>query len=987
MTVAAPKVFTIPSGIPFAQALAKGVIGRVGGDPLALADVMIFVPTRRAARNLGEAFVREQKGAALGPRIRALGDVEEDEFSFDTSGGDLELPPAIAPLRRRLLLATLVQRWESGKGEEAGLAQAIAHAGELARFLDEAHTQGVDFAKLEGLVTGALATHWQDVVKFLGIVTSEWPEVLKDEGTMEPALRRDEMLRRAAKRLVSKPPRLVIAAGSTGSIPATAELLKTIATLPGGAVVLPGLDTTLDDESWNDLESEPGHPQYGLRQLLGRLGVERKDVAQWDGQKIDGTRSRFLSEALRPPPTTDAWRALADNEKQSFVHALDGLSLVEAATPREEALVIACALREVLETPGRNAALVTPDRGLGRRVAAELARWDIAIDDSAGQPLTRTQAGAFLALLARAAAEEFAPVPLLALLKHPLCAGGMARVDFLRSAREMEKKVLHGLRPAPGLQGIADALNKKGAPKEASPELKRWFTDLSTSLDPFVKAIDKSPGRLDDIAKAHGLAAEALAATARGNGPANLWSGDAGEAAARLMSELWDEGREIALGDGASYGELFRALADAHAVRPAYGRHPRLAILGPLEARLLHFDLVILGGLNEGTWPSEASTDPWLSRPLRAQLGLEPPERRIGQAAHDFATLAASPNVLLTRSLKQDGAPTVASRWLLRLKQLAKGLDLETKLAPDKPLLAWARGIDDRPRSPRAKRPAPTPPVAARPRALSVTKIETWRRDPYAIYGRYVLRLKVLDAIDMEPGPLQRGTAVHAALEEFLNEFPDALPPNAMARLLAIGDEAFAKAGASPSVMSLWGPRFARAARAFFDFENTRRKQRVRSVVEQEGVMVFPSEAGDFTLKGRADRIDLFADGDATVIDYKTGSLPSHRQVELLLSPQLPLEAAMLLAGKFPGITAKTIRQLLYIKLGGGEPPAELRPVDVKPNEIAHEAEALVKKLIAYYDKETTPYLSRVLPYRASDIGDYDHLARVREWTAYGDDE
>jgi len=983
MTKAPSKVFNIPSGIPFAAELAKGVISRVGGDKLALADVLIFVPTRRAARNLGDAFVREQKGAALGPRIRALGDVEEDEFTFDVSGGDLELSPAIAPLRRRLLLATLVQHWEARRGEEAGLAQAIAHAGELARFLDEALTQGVDFSKLEGLVTGALAAHWQDVVKFLGIITAEWPDVLKSEGAMEPARRRDEMLRRTAQRLIAKPPRLVIAAGSTGSIPATAALLKTITTLPSGAVVLPGLDTSLDDESWNDLEGEPGHPQYGLRQLLVHLGVDRKDVALWDHQKIDVSRTRFLSEALRPPPTTDVWRALADKEKQAFAHALDGLALIEAATPREEALVIACALRDVLETPGKNAALVTPDRGLGRRVAAELARWDIAIDDSAGQPLSRTQPGAFLALLARAAAEQFTPVPLLALLKHPLCAGDMARVDFLAFARKLEKKILHGLRPAPGLAGVAEALIKREAPAEIS----RWFHGVAALLDPFAKLVAKSGVTLDELAHAHGLAAEALAATTHGNGPLNLWRGDAGEAAARLMSELWDAGGGIALGDGASYGELFRALADAHVMRPAYGRHPRLAILGPLEARLLHFDLVILGGLNEGTWPSEASTDPWLSRPLRAQLGLEPPERRIGQAAHDFTTLAAGKNVLLTRSLKQDGAPTVASRWLLRLKQLAKGLDLEAKLAPDKPLLAWSRAIDDSPRTLRAKRPAPTPPVAARPRALSVTKIETWRRDPYAIYGRYVLDLKPLDPIDMEPGPLQRGTAVHAALENFLKEFPDALPANALARLIAIGDEAFAKAGASASVMSLWGPRFSRAARAFFEFENTRRKQRVRSAVEQEGAMVFPSAAGDFTLKGRADRIDLFADGTATIIDYKTGSIPTHIQVEKLICPQLPLEAAMLLEGKFPGVSAKKIRQLLYIKLGGGEPPAELRPVNVEPNEIAVEAEALIRKFIALYDNETTPYLSRILPYRASDVGDYDHLARVREWTAYGDDE
>lgn len=982
--MAPPKgaIYTIPAGVPFARELAKGVVERTGRDPLKLADALIFVPTRRAARTLRDAFVEAQAGAALGPRIRALGDVSEEELTFDPTTDDLELPPAVAPLRRRLLLATLVQRWQERRGEQTGLAQSVAYANELANFLDEAHTQGVDLTQIDGLVTGALATHWQEVVEFLKIVTEQWPGVLEDERAMEPALRRDEMLRRIAQRLkTNPPPGLVIAAGSTGSIPATGELLKTIAEIPNGIVVLPGLDTTLDEESWVNLQDEPGHPQFGMRQLLTRIGVERGQVKLWGEAEPRGPRVRFLSEALRTPPTTDAWRNLAENEKNFFANALDGFALVEAATPREEALVIACALRQTLETPQRTAALVTPDRGLARRVAAELARWDITIDDSAGQPLSRTAPGAFLAGLARAAAEQFTPVPLLALLKHPLCACGMPRTDFLSHARELEILVLHGLRPSSGLDGIARALKRK----EATPALTKWFTALAQILQPLADAIAKRGANVGDVAHAHGLAAEALAATAPGNGPNNLWRGDAGEAAARLMGELWELGGDIACGDGADYAELFRELAEAKAVRPAYGRHPRLAILGPLEARLLHFDLVILGGLNEGTWPTEATTDPWLSRPLRAKLGLEPPERRIGLAAHDFATLSANSGVLLTRALKQDGAPMVAARWLLRVKQLAKGLDLEAKLAPADPLLAWARMLDDAPRTKLAARPAPTPPVAARPRALSVTEIETWQRDPYAIYAKRVLRLKPLDAIDMEAGPAERGNAIHNALERFLKEYPKALPANATALLIAIGEEEFARAGASSSVLALWRPRFKRAAHWFIDYETARRKQILRSAVEQDARLELKSSGGTFTLTGRADRIDLFDDGAATVVDYKTGRMPGHGEVEKLLSPQLPLEAAMLLGGNFAGLKAKTIRELLYIQLTGGEPPAQERAIKVVPDAKAAEALELLRKLIADYGKQTTPYPSRMRPFNEKDVGDYDHLARVREWSVYGE--
>ena len=512
----------------------------------------------------------------------------------------------------------------------------------------------------------------------------------------------------------------MIAAGSTGSIPATAELLNIIARLPTGAVVLPGLDTDLDGPSWAVLD--PGHAQFGLSQLLAHIGVDREDVALWspllENHARRTARVRFLSEALRPPPTTDAWRDLIDGERGDVAAGLDGLALIEAQNPREEALVIACALREVLETKARTAALVTPDRGLARRVAAELTRWDITIDDSAGAMLSRTPAGAFPALLARAAAEHFAPVALLALLKHPFAAGGEERSGFRRNARELELRALRGLASRAGpCRASPRGLEAK---PEASAELRTLVRrNLSGILVPFSEAMNASGATISAIARAHSEAAEALAQTADEPGAQTLWRGPAGEQAAALIEDLIRDGDGIALEPGRHYAELFRDIAEARAVRPPYNRHPRLAILGPLEARLLDFDLVILSGLNEGGWPAETATDPWLSRPMRLKLGLEAPERGIGQAAHDFATLAASKKVLLTRSLKENGAPTVPSRWLLRVLQLAKGLGIEKALSTrGDELRAWARSLDNAPREKRAARPAPRPPSAARPRGL-----------------------------------------------------------------------------------------------------------------------------------------------------------------------------------------------------------------------------------------------------------------------------
>lgn len=977
------SVFTIPAGIPFARALADGIVARIGRDPLALADVTILVPTRRAVRTLREEFARAVGGALLGPNIRALGDVDEEAL-IDPTLEDLTLPPAIAPLRQVLLLASMVERWAEARGAPLPFAQAVTHAGELARFLDEATTHTADLTQLKNLAPISLAAHWEEVTKFLEIVSRQWPELLAESNAMENAARRDTLLRRYAAKLGSTAPKApLFAAGSTGSIPATADLLAAITRLPNSGVILPGLDTDLDEESWAALD--PGHPQYGLRELLSRFGIARDDVQAWSPLPSYETRTarvRFLSEAMRPAPTTDAWRKLIENSAADVARALDTIALVEASDPHEEAVVIAVALREALETPEQTAALVTPDRSLGRRVAAELSRWDITIDDSGGTPLSRTPTGAFLSLLARAAAEHFAPIPFLALLKHPFSAAGHAPAEFRRLLRELERHVLHGLRPDPGLSGIAIALARKGA----AANLIEWFARLSDLLSPFASVMDSLNALLTDIARLHTKVAEDLAETDKASGDSILWRRESGEAAAGLIKELMLHGPDVALSPARSYADLFRQLAEARMVRPRFGGHPRLAILGPLEARLQSFDLLVLGGLNEGGWPAEAATDPFLSRPMRAVLGLEAPERRLGLAAHDFTMLASGPRVLLTRALKQDGSPTTASRWLLRMKQLAIGLKLADKFDARHALRDWARRLDSAAPEPRAKRPSPKPPVAARPRTLRVTEIETLLRDPYEIYARHVLRLKPLDAIDTEPGPRERGIALHKALERFLAEYPAELPPDSEAALTRLGDEAFAQAGASSATLALWRPRFARAARWFLAYETARRGKIASAAVERSASMSIAAPGGLFTLKGRADRIDLYPDGSAAILDYKTGRPPSQKQMATLLAPQLPLEGAMLLHGAFEGLASQEIRELLHIYLPGGEPAGKEEMFKGDATAIARLAYEKLASLIARYDDENYGYLSRAAMERRRDEGDYDHLARVREWTLLGDE-
>ncbi len=826
--------------------------------------------------------------------------------------------------------------------------------------------------------------------EFLEYMRDGWPELLAAEGRIAPAVRRRALLGALADRLGTHPPAgPVIAAGTTGSIPATARLLGVIARLERGAVVLPGLDRDLDDESWGKLD--PGHPQYGMRQLLTRIGVERHDVTDWTpSAPPNSARTTLLRETLRPAPTTDAWRDIADRGSGEIEKGLDGLSLVGAAHPGEEAAVVALVLREALDTPGRTAALVTPDRNLARRVAAEMGRWNIIIDNSAGRPLANTPPGAFLALLAEAATDLFAPVSLLALLKHPLAAGSEAPADFRRKVRELDRFCLRGPRPDPGLDGIANAIASATREAREKPHEKTvvalapWFAKIATTLTPLAFVLEANDVSIANVAAVHAAVAEALAATESEPGAMRLWRGDAGTAAATLIAALEDESAGLPTIEPSSYPVLFRALAEERAVRPAYGLHPRLAILGTQEARLQSFDVLVLGGLNEGAWPRAAAADPWLSRPMRAKLGLESPERAIGLSAHDFATLAAGPQVVLTRALKSEGSPTTPSRWLQRLLQLTKGLRLDARLVSATRYDALASAMATPDAVTRISRPEPRPPVESRPRNLSVTEIETWLRDPYAIYAKHVLQLRPLDPLDAPIGPLERGTSIHAVLEQFLIENATALPADAETRLVSIARTVFRDSGIPKAALALWWPRFLRAANWFIGVERGRRMNIRQSFVEIGGRRIFKGPVGDFTLRCRADRIDLLTSGGGSIVDYKTGEPPTKKQVRVLLAPQLPLEGAILAEGGFAEIGKLAPSELLYIRFGGGDEPGEVRDVSDDAIALVQKAEQQLIGRITYFDDSDTPYLPRIKPYRADVSGDYDHLSRVREWSLAG---
>jgi ATP-dependent helicase/nuclease subunit B len=882
-------------------------------------------------------------------------------------------------------------------------------ADELARLLDQVQTEGLSLDQVDHLVPDLYADHWRLTVNFLSILRTHWPVLLESIGALDPADRRNQLISAQASAWADNPPAFkIIAAGSTGSIPATAHLLETVARLPTGRVVLPGLDRYLSDEDWQAVTIDPSHPQYGLARLIARFDLMRDDVADWPATpdpsgipaETRSARARLVAEALRPAETTTAWHQ-AGIGGDLGAESVAGVAWLEAPSASTEAGAIALALREALEEEGKTAALVTPDRNLARRVSAALARWGIAVDDSAGRPISNTPAGIFLRLVAEAALSGYAPVAMLALLKHPLAGLGLAPPALRREVRHLERALLRGPKPGPGAQGLRAALVEAQEDRfkqkwVESPRIEALIERIDGALGPFVEILAPGGERQAPAAliAAHIQAAEAVAESHEDPGAARLWRGEDGEALAELLAEALDAaGADAALEamPGGDYPSVLDALLIGASVRPAYGRHPRVFIWGPLEARLQHADLIILGGLNEGTWPPEPEADPWMSRPMRHDFGLPSLERRIGLAAHDFAQAFAAPRLLLSRAAKVDGQPTVPSRWLERLSVVLSRADLAEILGPNigwaGTLLGWERGLHAEGPRRFLTPPAPRPPVASRPRQLSVTRIEAWLRDPYSIYAEQILKLSKLDDIDADFGAAERGSFIHDALDKFVRLAPPERPmpdfEDARALLLRCGEEAFGPHALDrPEVRAFWWPRFVRIADWFLAREITRRDEDglVRSATEIRGVLEIGAPQGPFKLTATADRIDLMHGGGYAILDYKTGSPPSAKDLIAGYAPQLPLEAAMAMEGVFPDLPAAAVIELAYWRLSGGDPPGEVKSPKLDIGVVAPAALDGLRKLVEMFDDPDRPYTALPRPARGPRFNDYAHLARVAEW-------
>ncbi len=970
----ASSIYTFPSNASFSTSLAHYLLSQFEQTPEGIAAVRLFLPSRRSSMALRDAMLSlSPTSAVLLPQLIPLGDVDEEELLVqhwvekEIIQAVLDLPPPISAAERQLLLMQLIQQ-RSPAGTYIPTTTATRLAMSLAELMDDCSRYGVAFNTIHTLVPEEYAEHWQHTLNFLELVFNDWPKMLAKRGLSDPIAHRSQLLYLLSQAWEKVPPSFpVIAAGSTGSMPATAALLKTISNLERGMVILPGLDTSLPASCWLNITET--HPQFVLKQLLHKLDITREHVtmlAPAEPQTCTVTRSLTLQQALLPAENTSMWAAEANQPAQNIQH----MHLLECATIHEEALVIATLLREALEIPDKTAALITPDRILARQVSAQLQRFGIHIDDSAGMPLWDTAPAIFMRLILQCITENFSGHSLLSLLKHPLCSLNITPAECRQLARDIEILLFRQLQQSSGLQTVIQRLQQA---ENASAEMLTAMRFLEHAFQPLISL--STGGNLQDMVAAHLQVTDALSNTQ------TIWSSPAGEQLSKQMAEITMAAATygtIAMHD---YTAVFASLLQHATFRPSYGTTPRLHILSPVEARMQVLDRAILGGLNEGCWPADPEISPWLNRSMQHMLGLPIAERRTGQSAHDFMMLSHTSEVFYTRASKVGGTPTIASRWLQRLQ--AYLTCQKQALSTHHPVLDWVKALmaqqveNITPLAP----PTPAPSADARPDSISVTDIETLLSDPYAVYAKHTLQLRELDTIERQPDMKDYGSFIHKALELYTDH-----PKHAdIKRLLACGQEALAPYYHFTIARHYWWPRFEHLAMWVVEQEK-QKKQISRIEAEKQcrwSCIVDSDHYPAIQLHTRIDRIEYSTEGKLTLIDFKTGAPPPESQVIEGISWQLPLEALILShENETTPLPKSAIASLQYWKLAGKEETNIITSIPTKkPMEIMLEdIEAKLFALLAAYADAKQPYLVTPLEAYAPKFPRYAHLEREDEW-------
>ncbi len=987
------NIYTISPDQPFVDSLASNLLHEYKDTPEKLSDILIMLPTRRTCRALRDSFLKKTEGTPLLlPKIRPIGDIDAEELSLSLAQDDLfDLNAPIPSMKRQLLLARLIAAKrpdQSGSVEQdLGLAQALGH------LIDQIHTENLDFKTLPSIVEKAdIAEHWQITLDFLEIISLYWPKILKQAGYTDAAEYRNALLTKLNEHWQKNPPQHpVIMAGSTASIPAVSALAKTILLLPYGKLIIPGLNKVMDETAWQSITE--GHPQATLKNLLEFLNITRDDVKNYT-QIRNQSRLDLISNIMLPAEQTIQWsHALKNNQKKYLIDDLtQNIFRYDCDTIQEEADTIALILRETLEDKDQTACVITTNRALARRITQRCKFWNIEVDDTAGQNLKDTALGQYLLHSLSIFTNNFDSVSLLSFLKHDYTS--IKTVDnFRQNIRNFEIEVLRGKPIKNGIEGIKNRLQFKikdpHSYQKPSEGTINFLKILEENIDPFSAILHHTDNDFSVFLTTHIKMVEHF----YGFENQSLWSGESGNAAANLLSELYEYAGDIGKISLYEYEVIIKHFIGTVTVRPKFGTHPRLQILGQIEGRMVQANRVILAGLNEGSWPPDPGHDPWMSRPMRQRFGLPSPERSITLAAHDFCQAFCAPQIYLTRASKMDGAPTVPARWLERFNTYLSAHNISNNLLTNGTHLSYNAHLDAAERTKEITRPAPCPPIEARPTYLSVTSIDKWMKDPYSIYAQKILKLEKLLPLNEVTSASDKGIIFHEILHRFNKQYPNHLNDQSANDFVDVAIKVLEENIETSESLSFWRPRLMQFAHNYIDFESKWREKHQLISAEIKGSIDFKQTDNiDFTLTARVDRIDRHADGSYAIIDYKSGGQYSATNLKTGALSQLPLEGLILTEGTYDAIqqlTDKNVSYLGYWKIENSKQTIN----EIKTKNLAEtiisivDTKAGLLNLITTYQNPDTSYLAIPDLNNAPRFNDYAYLERIKEWAALDEPE
>ncbi len=983
------NVFNISPRYPFLDVLARYVIETAKEQNLNIANDLILLPTRRACRHLKEIFLLlSENKATLIPTILPLGDIDENGFAFldyDTINLDENLPKPITTIERNLILSKLVKQKMSDISEE----QAYSLAVDLAHLMDTVEMEELSFDNLKNIVPDKYSKHWQETLEFLKIITENYPLILKEQNLLNPVDYKVKLIKQQINLWKSFPPKgRIFAAGSTGSLVPISYMLKYIASIDNGYLILPGLDKNISDSDFDFLTSDypnsnQNHPQYGLLKLIKGLNLKINEVPNLplykkDYDVVDVDREKLSSCIMISSDMNSNWQNLSFKE-----NVLENVTEIELQNEADEVFAISSLLRKSIEE-NKKALLITPDRKIAKSVASKLKSWNIIVDDSAGIPASDTITGNYIILILKMIYDNFSPYSLLAVLKHKYTHLGYNKNELNNIINSLENNVLCGKF---GIDNLDRMLSYEQCPIDVEILLNK-IKALCSEYISLMSDIDKYS--IYDLFIKHLKLVENFVSGPNIDFNEILWSSDIHiELSKELKSfiaalkEIKNKEYSISIDEmtASAYFIFISNYLLSLNLRITNGIHPNIAIMNSIEARLIDADLYIMAGLNEDTFPAVISDDPWMNRPMKAEFKLPLPERKIGLSSHDFVEFFCKKNVVMTHSQKVKGVNTITSRWLTKLSAIVEIAKIKWDNSLSQEVLYWIKNFETKVIGNRCKQPSPCPPIEARPKELSATWIEKWYRDPYIIFANKILGLEKIKDINPTIGGAEFGDIIHNAVQKFkeCNFSTEEELLNLMVK-------------ESLSIMSInqndfWLQRFKSIAKSFIQFEKKYKNDVKLSILENEGKYKI---SDNFTIKAKADRIDVLNNNTCAVYDYKTGTIPYKKSVLTGYSPQLLIEALIIENGGYVSIGSKKVSKIAYLALKNKESDNKeiiFSEYDDKPlSEMIADTNNNLKDMInKFYNKENpASYISHPNPNKVGDLikkySEYEHLARIKEW-------